>query len=55
MVEREICAKLSQIKTGISVRIYGDPTGGWRMLFGQEEGAIEAYTTYDNAMGACRL
>jgi hypothetical protein len=37
------------------VRIYDAPAGGWRILFGQTEGAIGTYTTYDDAMEGVRI
>jgi hypothetical protein len=40
---------------GFSVRIYDAPAGGWRILFGQKEGAIGSYTTYDDAMAGVRV
>lgn len=40
---------------GLSVRIYDAPAGGWRILFGQTEGAIGTYTTYDDAMAGVRV
>jgi hypothetical protein len=40
---------------GFSVRIYDAPAGGWRILFEQKEGAIGAYTTYDDAMTGVRV
>jgi hypothetical protein len=38
-----------------SVRIYDAPAGGWRILFGQKEGVIEMYTTYDDTMEGVRI
>jgi len=40
---------------GFSVRIYDAPAGGWRILFEKKEGAIGAYTAYDNAMMGVRV
>ena len=40
---------------GFSVRIYDTPASGWRILFGQEEGAIGTYTTYDDAKAGVRV
>jgi hypothetical protein len=37
------------------VRIYDAPAGGWRILFGQTEGATGTYTTYDDAMAGVRV
>lgn len=40
---------------GFSVRIYDAPAGGRRILFGQTEGVIGAYTTYGDAMEGVRV
>jgi hypothetical protein len=40
---------------GFSVRIYDAPAGGWRILFGETEGAIGTYTTYDDAKAGVRV
>jgi hypothetical protein len=51
MVEHEIVPN----RDGYSVRIYDAPAGGWRIPFGQTEGAIGTYTTYDDAMEGVRI
>jgi hypothetical protein len=51
VVEHEIV----QNGDGFNVRIYYAPAGGWRILFGQKEGAIGAYTTYDDAMTGVQI
>ncbi len=51
MVEYEILPN----SDGFSVRIYDAPAGGWRILFGQKEGAIGTYTTYDDAKAGVRV
>jgi len=40
---------------GFSVRIYDAPAGGWRILFGEKEGAIGTYTKYDDAKAGVRV
>ena len=51
MIEHEIV----QNSGGFSVRIYDAPADGWRIVFGQTEGAIGAYTTYDDAMAGVQV
>jgi hypothetical protein len=51
VVEHEIVPN----RDGFSVRIYDAPAGGWRILFGQTEGSIVTYTTYDDAMEGVRI
>ena len=40
---------------GYSVRIYDAPAYGWRILFGQKDGAIGAYTTHEDAVAGVRV
>ncbi len=51
MVKHEIVPNGSDF----SVRIYDAPADGWRILFGQTEGAIGTYTIYDDAMEGVRI
>lgn len=51
MVEHEIIPD----GDGFSVRIYDAPAYGWRILFGQKEGAIGAYTTYEDATAGVQI
>jgi hypothetical protein len=51
MVEHEIIPT----RDGYSVRIYDAPAGGWRILIGEKEGAIEAFTTHDDAMAGVQV
>src|SRR5262245_9201664 len=51
MVKHEIIPN----RDGHSVRIYDAPAGGWRILFGQEEGAIGTYTAYEDAMAGVQI
>jgi len=50
VVEHEIVSN----SDGFSVRIYDAPAGGWRILFGEKDGAIGTYTTYDDAKAGVR-
>jgi hypothetical protein len=51
VVEHEIVPN----RDGYSVCIYDAPAGCWHILFGQEEGAIGAYTMYEDAMAGVRI
>lgn len=51
MVEHEITPN----RDGYNVRIYDAPAGGWRILFVQKEGAIGAYTAYDDATAGVQI
>lgn len=51
MVEHEIIPNGDEY----SVRIYDAPAYGLRILFGQKEGAIGAYTTYEDAVAGVRI
>jgi hypothetical protein len=51
VVEHEILPN----SDGYSVRIYDAPACGWRIIFEQKEGAIGAYTTYEDAMAGAQI
>ncbi len=51
MVEHEIIPNGDEYR----VRIYDAPASGWRILFRQKEGAIGAYTTYEDATAGVRI
>ena len=51
MVEYEIVPN----GDGFSVRNYDAPAGGWRILFGETEGAIGTCTTYDDAKAGVQV
>jgi hypothetical protein len=40
---------------GFSVQIYDAPAIGWRILFREKDGAIEAYTKYDDAKAGVQI